>query len=191
MFCSRKEIEKFIQNPEYTPTPVAESLCVECKSRPRAYKGFYLKVPGEVVQRFSKYCNTCLHKKHGNGKTNKYKKLNYKKLDYCEKCGYEALLPSQLDVHHIDGDHLNNEIDNLMTICANCHRALHSIYHYPAISKNIWPRIKNLNHTKEEIDSFVQWLSNKSRPWVYGLSLEEQDGYFLEDYEKWKLIYSI
>jgi 5-methylcytosine-specific restriction endonuclease McrA len=28
----------------------------------------------------------------------------------------------QLDVDHIDGDHTNNELNNLQTLCANCHR---------------------------------------------------------------------
>jgi len=28
----------------------------------------------------------------------------------------------QLDVDHIDGNHKNNEINNLQTLCANCHR---------------------------------------------------------------------
>jgi len=28
----------------------------------------------------------------------------------------------QLDVDHIDGNKKNNDISNLMTLCANCHR---------------------------------------------------------------------
>lgn len=28
----------------------------------------------------------------------------------------------QIDVHHIDGNHVNNVDDNLMDLCANCHR---------------------------------------------------------------------
>jgi 5-methylcytosine-specific restriction endonuclease McrA len=28
----------------------------------------------------------------------------------------------QLDVDHIDGDHDNNDPENLQTLCANCHR---------------------------------------------------------------------
>lgn len=45
----------------------------------------------------------------------------YKKL-YCESCNFIPTHPCQLDVDHIDGDHSNNEIDNLQTLCANCHR---------------------------------------------------------------------
>lgn len=41
----------------------------------------------------------------------------------CECCHNAEWLgrPIQLEVHHIDGDHLNNEIDNLQLLCPNCH----------------------------------------------------------------------
>jgi 5-methylcytosine-specific restriction endonuclease McrA len=44
------------------------------------------------------------------------------KKDYCEACGFKAVHRVQLDVDHIDGNHMNNDIDNLQTLCANCHR---------------------------------------------------------------------
>ena len=44
------------------------------------------------------------------------------KKDYCEMCGFIAQHRVQLDVDHIDGNHANNDISNLMTLCANCHR---------------------------------------------------------------------
>lgn len=40
----------------------------------------------------------------------------------CELCGFVPVRICQLDVDHIDGNHNNNEIDNLKTLCANCHR---------------------------------------------------------------------
>ncbi len=46
---------------------------------------------------------------------------NFKK-DYCEECGFVAVHSSQLDVDHIDGNHSNNDEENLQTLCANCHR---------------------------------------------------------------------
>lgn len=44
------------------------------------------------------------------------------KKNYCESCGFVALHKIQLDVDHIDGNHKNNNVDNLRTLCANCHR---------------------------------------------------------------------
>jgi 5-methylcytosine-specific restriction endonuclease McrA len=46
----------------------------------------------------------------------------YKKKTYCELCGFKAEHSCQLDVDHVDGDHSNNNPDNLQTLCANCHR---------------------------------------------------------------------
>ena len=41
----------------------------------------------------------------------------------CECCGNTEWNgePIPLVVHHIDGDHLNNELDNLQLLCPNCH----------------------------------------------------------------------
>lgn len=47
--------------------------------------------------------------------------------DHCAVCGYRALHASQLDVHHIDGDRTNNGAENLVTLCANCHRLFHAL----------------------------------------------------------------
>ena len=44
------------------------------------------------------------------------------KKDSCEMCGFVAIHAVQLDVDHIDGNHANNDVTNLMTLCANCHR---------------------------------------------------------------------
>jgi len=44
------------------------------------------------------------------------------KKDRCAFCGFVAVHPVQLDVDHIDGNHKNNDVTNLQTLCANCHR---------------------------------------------------------------------
>ena len=42
---------------------------------------------------------------------------------HCEQCGLAFWLdkPITLEVHHLDGDHLNTELDNLILLCPNCH----------------------------------------------------------------------
>mgnify|MGYP001329814342 FL=1 len=41
----------------------------------------------------------------------------------CHKCGLDEWLdsPIPLELHHEDGDHLNNSYDNLTLLCPNCH----------------------------------------------------------------------
>lgn len=43
----------------------------------------------------------------------------------CEKCNnthwLDNLIP--LEIHHIDGDRTNNELENLQLLCCNCHAA--------------------------------------------------------------------
>jgi 5-methylcytosine-specific restriction endonuclease McrA len=44
------------------------------------------------------------------------------KKEKCEECGFVPQHKSQLDVDHIDGNKKNNNLSNLQTLCANCHR---------------------------------------------------------------------
>ena len=60
---------------------------------------------------WDRYCWKC--------RDNGYRKH---KKDYCEECGFKAIHAVQLDVDHIDGNHNNDDVSNLMTLCANCHR---------------------------------------------------------------------
>ena len=41
----------------------------------------------------------------------------------CENCGLEEWLgqPINLEIHHIDGNHYNNDLSNLQLLCPNCH----------------------------------------------------------------------
>lgn len=44
---------------------------------------------------------------------------------WCSRCGFMAAHHSQLDVHHVNGDHDDNAAENLEVLCANCHRLEH------------------------------------------------------------------
>jgi 5-methylcytosine-specific restriction endonuclease McrA len=56
----------------------------------------------------------------------KPKRINYRKLAFehydpvCAYCGFG--IPSILEVAHIDGNRNNNNIDNLVILCPNCHK---------------------------------------------------------------------
>jgi 5-methylcytosine-specific restriction endonuclease McrA len=52
------------------------------------------------------------------------------KKDYCENidkrlgfmCDALPMFPEMLEVDHIDGNRKNNKLENLQTLCANCHQ---------------------------------------------------------------------
>ena len=45
------------------------------------------------------------------------------KKDECEMCGLNEWMNKKipLELHHIDGNRYNNELDNLQILCPNCH----------------------------------------------------------------------
>lgn len=50
-------------------------------------------------------------------------KFNLKDISKCEICGISEWMgkPIIIQIHHKDGDHYNNELDNLQALCPNCH----------------------------------------------------------------------
>ena len=61
---------------------------------------------------------------YGTGQT-KYRELAFNKYPHeCTICGYNDY-PKILEVHHIDNDRDNNDIDNLVILCPNCHTGVH------------------------------------------------------------------
>ena len=94
-------------------------LCVECETNPVRAKGYTSS--GEP--RFDKYCSSC-HRAFYKAPWLKYRG------DECEECGHVPLIGRwSLDVHHIDHDKSNNEPENLMTLCKNCHSQYHALEH--------------------------------------------------------------
>lgn len=68
------------------------------------------------------------------------KKVGYK----CEKCGWGIENPYThripLQIHHIDGNSLNNKEDNLQVLCPNCH----------TLTENFGSRNKNAPNGKSQ-----------------------------------------
>jgi 5-methylcytosine-specific restriction endonuclease McrA len=81
--------------------------------------------PGKCAcgnNRESKGCDKNGNKRYGQKCTSCRKRADVNKLLMCELCGFVAVHPCQLDVDHIDGNHKNNRMSNLQTLCSNCHR---------------------------------------------------------------------
>ncbi len=93
-------------------------VCVLCNKNPQK------RVKGCKYQAL---CNTCDDKRYG--KKSKSSLVSYRKYkkDICERCAFIPEHRCQLDVHHINGNHRNNDPNNLITLCANCHRLEHKI----------------------------------------------------------------
>lgn len=83
-------------------------------------------VTGRSKQGFktwSKYCRRHrLERYNQPNRSWQVRRYRKHKKDHCEKCGFIPEHRCQLDVDHIDGNHKNNELSNLQTLCANCHR---------------------------------------------------------------------
>ncbi len=66
-----------------------------------------------------------------------YRRIAFKNYDWkCHICGFEEDLqytkgtkllkfPVILDVHHLNGNRNNNEVDNLIILCPTCHAKIH------------------------------------------------------------------
>jgi len=88
-------------------------------------------------------------------KNSKHPYLRYRKT-YCENidsrlgfvCTTTILLAAQLEVDHIDGNHLNNNLENLQTLCGCCHK-------YKTIVNEDWktPGRKTRNSLSKDSDS--------------------------------------
>ena len=66
----------------------------------------------------------------------------------CEKCGIITWnnLPITLQLHHIDGNHENNNLDNLQILCPNCHSQTNTY-----AGKKLKNKEKNTREKKEAI----------------------------------------
>jgi len=66
----------------------------------------------------------------------------------CEMCGYDKC-KSSLHIHHKDSNHENNDISNIIVLCANCHFELHT--------KNIKSRLakSKCHELKEKLQELI------------------------------------
>jgi len=74
----------------------------------------------------NRYVNSVYYKNNKNVKSSILLKKLIKegiKEEKCENCGNTTWNNEKipLELHHIDGNHFNNDLDNLMVLCPNCH----------------------------------------------------------------------
>ena len=81
--------------------------------------------------------------------------LELKKKRICQLCGNKFSIP--LEIHHViskkDGG--DNDKQNLIAICSNCHNIIHGKVTKMSSEKNIILEIKRLTKLKSEIDRFI------------------------------------
>lgn len=73
--------------------------------------------------------------------------------------GYK--LPSNLTVHHIDGNHNNNELFNLMIVSKELHSLLHEYGFTDLLASNLYLYKKNKDKAKGIIDENYTGPFNK------------------------------
>lgn len=97
-------------------------LCVKCGKNAQKQRG---------PDKFRALCSPCdkrtfspesRKRTTARSKDKKFRPYRKHLKDRCIKCGFVPVHGCQLDVDHIDGNHKNNDICNLQTLCANCHR---------------------------------------------------------------------
>lgn len=102
---------------------------------------------------------SCYLKRNGikvNGTRLREKLLSSKlKENKCEICGlsYWNGQAIKLEIHHKDGDHNNNELDNLQLLCPNCHSYTDNYGAYN--SKNIIVYLLNRSHVVKIVSSIL------------------------------------
>ena len=156
---TRQEIEKFVQE-SFSIASLAEKLGYNKTS------GSYLITMKTMIDELqldvSHFTGQGWHKNHfdyarfrkGNviKSSEAVRALSFIRGHCCEQCNQEEWLgnPIPLEVHHKDGDSLNNEMNNLELLCPNCH----------ALTDNYRGRNIKQNGKKVSDDDFAETLKN-------------------------------
>jgi 5-methylcytosine-specific restriction endonuclease McrA len=92
--------------------PGEKEYCDPCQRNFAAFGG--MATPSKAYSQLRQTsCSDCGFDPAKLPRVKKYKESDPKK--------YNSLLRAALTVDHIDGNHENNEPDNLVTLCSNCH----------------------------------------------------------------------
>ena len=69
------------------------------------------------------HCDNCYRRNLGITTPYRFALVRAKRLIKCFQCNERRM--RMLDVHHVDGNHSNNSLDNLVYACPNHHRMAH------------------------------------------------------------------
>lgn len=99
--------------------PLIRPTCTECNKNPC--------IKRSRSRGYEKLCSTCYGRKYRKpGTSERHHRTEAGKrrvaLQPCEMCGFQPVHICQMDIDHIDENHSNNEENNLMLLCSNCHR---------------------------------------------------------------------
>ena len=100
------------------------NICVVCNTQFRPLGSIYRLTCSDKCHKewMKQYNDNPRNIKHG-GSQPRYQRIARKlKEQKCEICNS---IDVRLDVHHIDKDQTNNNIENIMILCVSCHARLH------------------------------------------------------------------
>ena len=86
-------------------------LCLYCGVKPRC------RCRSGKGWTYRSLCRTCKNRKRD-------KRERIKDL-HCSRCSFVAVDPCQIDIHHKDRNHNNDDPANIENLCACCHRLEH------------------------------------------------------------------
>lgn len=127
-------------------------ICPECK-REKTHHGKGL-------------CASCYTRVHGYEHIKRYNARKYHDLSlelyrqitqFCVSCSFSKIV----ELHHLDGDKKNNSSNNLVGLCPNCHKMIHSFDYFEEIKANL--KQKGFPVDKIHPSSYVKPRKDKSR----------------------------
>ena len=164
-FNQRKYCNISCSNKRYTRKKLTKQ-CLMCKKLIRSYKVYCSNKCRNHNSFGQKRMLLCFENKIYISSV-RLKKLMFKfgvKQTKCECCNLELWnnKPLSLALHHIDGDKLNNRLDNLQILCPNCHSQTDN---YGSKNKNICKNILKCNNcTKDIIKKYGEsWSEYQTR----------------------------
>jgi 5-methylcytosine-specific restriction endonuclease McrA len=131
-FCSLKCARR--HQTEMRPKPIPNRICALCgaafyrneASRRNSRSGlvFCCRRHKDEAQRIENGFTEIQPDHYGDGSSGYRSKATYNLRQQCANCGYNKH-PEVLEVHHKDGNHQHNALENLVFLCPTCHEEHH------------------------------------------------------------------